>query len=40
MEMRFAKLKIPANAHISLSQNEVMSTIYVISGNVEVSNLK
>lgn len=40
MEMRFVKLKIPANAHISLSQNEVMSTIYVISGNVEVSNLK
>ena len=28
MEMRFVKLKIPANAHISLSQNEVMSTSY------------
>ncbi|PZM85717.1 hypothetical protein DLH72_01465 [Candidatus Gracilibacteria bacterium] len=39
LEMRFAKLKIKEKSHISLSQNEVNSTIHVVSGNVEVSNL-
>lgn len=38
--MKYANLAIQKNAHISLSQNEVSSTIYVISWVVEVSNLK
>lgn len=40
LDMKFAKLKIFENSHISLSQNEVNSTIQVISWMVEVSNLK
>lgn len=39
IEMKFAKLKISENSHISLLQNEANSTIYVISWTVEVSNL-
>lgn len=38
--MKYANLSIQKNSHISLSQNEVSSTIYVISWVVEVSNLK
>lgn len=40
LNMNFAKLKISEGSHISLSQNELISTIYVISWKVEVSNLK
>lgn len=39
VEMRFAKVKIHWNSHVSLSQNEVNSSIYVVSGTAEVSNL-
>lgn len=39
LDMKFAKLKISWDSHISISQNEVNSTIYVISWTVEVSNL-
>ena len=40
VEMKFVKLKISENSHVSLAQNEVNSTIYVISWTVEVSNQK
>lgn len=39
IDMTFAKLKIWDDTNISLSQNEVGSTIYLISWFVEVSNL-
>ncbi|MDD3144883.1 MAG: hypothetical protein PHV23_02110 [Candidatus Gracilibacteria bacterium] len=39
LNMNFASLKIDENSHLSFSQNEVESTIYLISGFVEVSNL-
>lgn len=39
VNMNFAKLKIWENSHISLSQNEVSSTIYLVSWFLEVSNL-
>jgi hypothetical protein len=37
--MNFANLTIDPNTHLSLVQNEMSSTIYLISGFVEVSNL-
>lgn len=40
VNMQFAKVKISPNSHLTLFQNEVNSTIYVVSGTVEVSNLK
>ncbi|MBW7954209.1 hypothetical protein H3C61_00115 [Candidatus Gracilibacteria bacterium] len=39
IEMRYAKVLASQNSVFSLSQNEVASTIYVVSGNVEVKNL-
>lgn len=39
IDMNFAKLKIWENSHISFSQNEVWSTIYVISWKAEINNL-
>ena len=39
LNMNFATLKIEAKSHLSLSQNEMWSTIYLISWFVEVSNL-
>lgn len=38
-EMRYAKVTWNSWSIFSLSQNEVASTIYVVSGNVEVKNL-
>jgi hypothetical protein len=37
--MQFAKVKLAKNTHVSLSQNEMSSTIYVIDGIAEVQNL-
>jgi len=37
--MRFAKVAIGNNSTVSVSQNEVGSTIYLLSGIVEVSNI-
>lgn len=39
LNMNFASLKIDKDSHLSFSQNEVESTIYLISWFVEVSNL-
>lgn len=39
VDMNFAKLKIGEDSHLSLSQNEVSSTIYLVSWFLEVSNL-
>ncbi len=39
LNMNFASLKIDENSHLSFSQNEVESTIYLISWFVEVTNL-
>ncbi len=39
VNMNFAKLKIGEDSHLSLSQNEVSSTIYLVSWFLEVSNL-
>jgi len=39
LNMNFANLKIDENSHLAFSQNEVESTIYLISWFVEVSNL-
>lgn len=39
VEMRYAKLTLYANAVVNMSQNEVASTIYVLSGTAEVQNL-
>lgn len=38
LDMKFAKLKIYPNSHISLTQNEMQSLVYVVSWKVEVSN--
>lgn len=35
----YSKVKISAGSVISLSQNEALSTIYIISGSAEISNL-
>lgn len=39
VNMQFAKVKLAKNTHVSLSQNEMSSTIYVIDGIAEVQNL-
>jgi len=39
VDMRFASVKVWENTHISFSQNEMGSTIYLISWFAEVSNL-
>ena len=39
VDMRFAWVKVWENTHISFSQNEMWSTVYLISGFAEVSNL-
>lgn len=39
VSMNFAKLKIWENSHLSLSQNEVSSTVYLLSGFLEINNL-
>lgn len=39
LEMRFAKITIWENSHISFSQNEMWSTVYLISWFAEVTNL-
>lgn len=39
IEMRYAKVKAISGSVFSLSQNEVASTIYVVSGTIEVQNL-
>lgn len=39
LDLNFAKLKIEENSHLSVSQNEVWSTIYLVSWFVEVENL-
>lgn len=39
IDMRFAKVKVGENSHISFSQNEMSSTIYLISWFAEVTNL-
>lgn len=39
VDMRYASVKTTGNSVLSLSQNEVGSTIYVLSGTAEVSNL-
>ena len=39
VQMKYASIDLQSNSHVSLSQNEVGSTIYLLSGLVEVSNL-
>lgn len=39
LNLSFANLKIDENSHLSVSQNEMWSTIYLISWFVEVTNL-
>lgn len=39
INMNFASIKIEAKSHLSLSQNEMWSTVYLVSGFLEVSNL-
>lgn len=39
VKMKFAKIEMWEQSHISLDQNEVSSTIYVLSGFVTVENL-
>jgi len=39
VDMRFAKVKVWENTNISFSQNEMWSTIYLLNGFAEVSNL-
>lgn len=39
LDLSFAKLKIDENSHLSVSQNEMWSTIYLISWFLEVENL-
>lgn len=39
INLRYATVKISENSVLSLTQNEVSSTIYVLKGNAEVSNL-
>lgn len=39
IEMRYAKIKTPQQAVFSLSQNEVASTIYVVSWSVDIETL-
>jgi len=37
--MRFAKLNIGEGSVLNLTQNDVLSTVYLLSGFVEVANL-
>lgn len=39
VDMRFAKVKIWKDSHISFSQNEMWSTIYLVNWSAEVTNL-
>lgn len=39
VNLRYASAKITENSIVSFTQNEVASTIYVLQGNAEVSNL-
>ena len=39
INMEYAKVFVWENSHVSLSQNEVESTIYLLSGTAEVRNL-
>lgn len=39
LDLNFAKLKIDENSHLSVSQNEMWSTVYLISWFVEIENL-
>ena len=39
VKMKFARVKMWENSHVSMSQNEMASTVYVINGFVEVENL-
>ncbi len=39
VKMKFARVKMWENSHVSMSQNEMASTVYVISWFVEVENL-
>ena len=39
VKMKFATVKMGENSHVSMSQNEMASTVYVIAGYVEVENL-
>ena len=39
LNLSFANLKIDENSHLSVSQNEMWSTVYLISWFVEVTNL-
>lgn len=39
VKMKFARVKMGENSHVSMSQNEMASTVYVIAGYVEVENL-
>jgi hypothetical protein len=39
INMKYASVAVWENSHISLSQNEMWSTIYLLSWNVEVKNL-
>jgi len=38
IDMRFASVKVWENTHISFSQNEMWSTVYLINGFAEISN--
>jgi len=39
LDMKFANVKIGENSHVSFSQNEMGSTVYLVSWFAEVSNL-
>ncbi|MDP2090819.1 MAG: hypothetical protein Q8K30_04445 [Candidatus Gracilibacteria bacterium] len=39
VDMKFAKINVGANTHISFGQNEMGSTVYLLSGTAEVENL-
>jgi hypothetical protein len=39
VDMRYAKIKSNSHSTLSLSQNEVGSSIYVLDGTVEIRNL-
>ncbi|MCH2188251.1 hypothetical protein MK079_00275 [Candidatus Gracilibacteria bacterium] len=39
VDMRYAKVKIGENTHVSLSQNEVGSSVYLVNGFIEIQNL-
>lgn len=39
VDMKYAKINVWENSHLSISQNEMESTVYLVSGFAEVSNL-